>query len=283
MLNYKDDAGADIAIPPHVNADRDEVIFKLHANIKNCYQVLVTKCEKHPVSALLKTIVIGDSRAVWKAITGHFVRTTAAGRAFATDKFYTSTMANTDTSLLDWIKTVNDLADSLETATRVTVPAGAKKHLLLSGLLPEFKLKKQMIQSQDKGDTLTLSECVDDLIDYAKEENLMDIKKGTSQRRNQTYYGQHDDEKSNGLSRNVKSKNVPPHKRKVFGKIWLLSSANIGLLEPVSTEPIAIANTRGLGDAPLMPPPRRPRNQLPCQLHLLHPSIVTSAPLLDMR
>ena len=212
VLNYKDDAGADIAIPPHVNADRDEVIFKLHANIKNCYQVLVTKCEKHPVSALLKTIVIGDSRAVWKAITGHFVRTTAAGRAFATDKFYTSTMANTDTSLLDWIKTVNDLADSLETATRVTVPAGAKKHLLLSGLLPEFKLKKQMIQSQDKGDTLTLSECVDDLIDYAKEENLMDIKKGTSQRRNQSYYGQHDEEKGNGQSRNVQSKNVPQKK-----------------------------------------------------------------------
>ena len=64
VLNYKDDTGADIAIPPHVNADRDEVIFKLHTNIKNCYQVLVTKCEKHPVSSLLKTIVIGDSRAV---------------------------------------------------------------------------------------------------------------------------------------------------------------------------------------------------------------------------
>ena len=107
---------------------------------------------------------------------------------------------------------MNDLADSLETATRVAVTPGAKKHLLLSGLLPEFKLKKQMIQSQDKGDTLTLSKCVDDLIEYAKEENLMDVKKGTSHRRNQTYYGQHDDEKSNGLSRNVKSKNVPQKK-----------------------------------------------------------------------
>ena len=119
VLNFKDGTGTDIVIPPLVNADRDEADFKLHANIRNCYQVLVTKCEKHEVSALLKTIEIGDSREVWKAITGHFVRTTAAGRAQATDKFYTSTMANTDTTLLDWIKTVNDLANSLETATRL--------------------------------------------------------------------------------------------------------------------------------------------------------------------
>ena len=129
-------------------ANHDATNFLLHAQIKNCYQVLITKCEKHEVSALLKTLVIGDSRAAWKAITGHFVRTTAAGRAFATDKFYTSTMANTDTNLLEWIKTVSDLAESLETATGVAVLPDAKKHLLLSGLLPEFKLKKQMIQSR---------------------------------------------------------------------------------------------------------------------------------------
>ena len=107
------------------------------------------------------------------------------------------------------------LANSLETATRVAVTPGAKKHLLLSGLLPEFKVKKQMIQSQDKGDTLTFRECVDDLIDYANEENLMAIKKGTTQRRNQSYYGQHQDDseqKSNGQSRNVQSKNVPQKK-----------------------------------------------------------------------
>ena len=131
VLNYKDDHGTDILIPPLVPAGHDKDIFRLHAQIKNCYQVLVTKCEKHEVSALLKTLVIGDSRAAWKAITGHFVRTTAAGRAFATDKFYTSTMANTDTTLLEWIKTVSDLAESLETATGVVVRPDAKKHLLL--------------------------------------------------------------------------------------------------------------------------------------------------------
>ena len=115
----------------------------------------MTKCEKHEVSVLLKTLVIGDSRDVWRAIKGHFVRTTAAGRAFATEKFYTSTMMNTDTNLLEWVKTVNDLAESLQTATGVNVTADQKKHLLLAGLLPEFKLKRQMIQSQDKSNTLT--------------------------------------------------------------------------------------------------------------------------------
>jgi hypothetical protein len=142
-------------------------------------------------------------------------------------------MANTDTTLLEWIKTVSDLAESLETATGVAVLPDAKKHLLLSGLLPEFKLKKQMIQSQDKGNTLTLAECVDDLVDYAKEENLMDVKKGISQRRTQTYYSQHDERKTNDQSRNVQSKNVP--QRKGFLKIWLLNRAGIGLLGTVFT------------------------------------------------
>jgi hypothetical protein len=121
-------------------------------------------------------------------------------------------MASTDTTLLEWVKTVSDLSESLETATGVAVTPDAKKHLLLSGLLPEFKLKKQMIQSQDRGNTLTLADCVDDLTDYAKEENLMNIKKGTSQRRTQTYYSQHDERKTNDQSRNMQSKNVPQKK-----------------------------------------------------------------------
>ena len=215
VLNYKDSHGADIVIAPLVHTDFDADNMRLHLQIKNCYQVLITKCQKHEVSSLLKTVVIGDARAVWKAITGHFVRRTAAGRAFATDKFYTSTMMNTDTTLLEWVKTVNDLAESLETATGVAVLPDQKKHLLLSGLLPEFKLKKQMIQAEDKGNTLTLNQCVDDLIDYANEENLMGVKKGTSQRKNQSFYGEANrrtDSKSNDQSKIVTSKTVPQMK-----------------------------------------------------------------------
>ena len=107
VLEYKDAAGADINIPALVPANHDIEIFRLHQNIKNAYQILITKCEKHEVSALIKTLTIGDSRAVWKAIKGHFIRTTAAGRAFATERFYTSTMMNTDTNLLEWVKTVS--------------------------------------------------------------------------------------------------------------------------------------------------------------------------------
>jgi hypothetical protein len=123
-------------------------------------------------------------------------------------------MMNTDTTLLEWVKT-NDLAESLETATGVPVLADQKKHLLLSGLLPEFKLKKQMIQAEDKGNTLTLSQCVDDLIDYANEENLMGVKKGISQRKNQSFYGEANrrtDSKSNGQLKHVTPKAVPQMK-----------------------------------------------------------------------
>ena len=113
---------------------------------------------------------------------------------------------NTDTNLLEWVKTVSDLADSLQTSTGVAVTAERKKRLLLAGLLPEFKMKKQWIHSQDKDNTLSFADCVDDLTDFAKEENLMNLKKGTFQKRNQTFMGQ--DSKFNGQSRNVPQKKM---------------------------------------------------------------------------
>ena len=62
MLNYKDSTGTDIVIGSLVHADRDEENMIRHLQIKNCYQILITKCQKHEVSALLKTLAIGDSR-----------------------------------------------------------------------------------------------------------------------------------------------------------------------------------------------------------------------------
>jgi hypothetical protein len=145
----------------------------------------MSKCEKHEISSSLDAVKIGDARGAWKVINDYFVRSTPAGRAVATRAFFNSSQMSTDTTLLLWFKTVDDLAVDLSTATGVAVTDEQKKTLLLEGLLPEFKAKRQMIQ--DKGNSFTLADTKSSLQDYAKEEGLMTLRKGSSQRKNQSF------------------------------------------------------------------------------------------------
>ena len=184
VLNEKDAAGNVLIIESMTTKD-DIANYKLHVKISNAYTLLITKCQKHVISSSLASVKIGDARGAWKTVRNYFVRTTPEGIALATKEFHVSSQASTDTNLLEWFRKVDVLAENLATATGVPVSDVQKKTMLLGGLLPEFKTHKQRVQ--DKGNAFTLSETRDTLQDYAKEDGLLELKKGTSQRKSQTY------------------------------------------------------------------------------------------------
>jgi hypothetical protein len=184
VLNEKDAAGNALIIESMTTKD-DIANYKLHVKISNAYTLLITKCQKHVISSSLASVKIGDARGAWKTVRNYFVRTTPEGIALATKEFHVSSQASTDTNLLEWFRKVDVLAENLATATGVPVSDVQKKTMLLGGLLPEFKTHKQRVQ--DKGNAFTLSETKDTLQDYAKEDGLLELKKGTSQRKSQTY------------------------------------------------------------------------------------------------
>jgi hypothetical protein len=184
VLNEKDSAGTALVIQSMAVKD-DIENYRLHKQISNAYQILTTKCEKHDISSSLAAVKIGDARGAWRIINDYFVRSTPAGRAAATKAFFNSSQMSTDTTLLQWFKAVDDLATDLSTARGLPVSDEEKKTLLLEGLLPEFKSKKQLIE--DKGNSFTLAETKTSLQDYAQAEGLMTLRKGASQRKTQTY------------------------------------------------------------------------------------------------
>ena len=131
------------------------------------------------------------------------MRSTPAGRAIASRAFFNSTQSSTDTTLLQWFKIVEDLAADLATARGAAVSDEEKKNLLLEGLLPEFKPKKQFIF--EKGNSHTLAATKADLQDFAKQEGLMSLRRGTSQQKTHSFAV---DGRSNKRKANFKSKEV---------------------------------------------------------------------------
>ena len=190
-----------------MDAKDDIENYRLHKQIYNAYQILTTKCEKHEISSSLAAVKIGDARAAWKIINEYFVRSTPAGRAIASRAFFNSTQSSTDTTLLQWFKIVEDLAADLATARGAAVSDEEKKNLLLEGLLPEFKPKKQFIF--EKGNSHTLAATKADLQDFAKQEGLMSLRRGTSQGKTHSFVV---DGRSNKRKANFKSKEVPAKK-----------------------------------------------------------------------
>ena len=88
--------------PCHLNLavevpDEDDNKFLFDQSV--FYQVLMAKSRGSPAAYSLDQIPIGDGRAVWGAIQRYYLRNTTSGRAAATKKFHTATMASTNTNV----------------------------------------------------------------------------------------------------------------------------------------------------------------------------------------
>ena len=137
---------------------------------------------------------------------------------------------STDCTLLQWFQRVEDLARDLATATGTPVSDEMKKTVILDGLLPEFKTKKLMIQ--DKGNGHDLQRTKEDLQDFAQEEGILELKKSSSQKRNQSYaLDGLRKRKGSPPTKNLPSKRLQTHRAKLATqpcKNWAEGVCNYG-------------------------------------------------------
>jgi hypothetical protein len=125
-----------------------------------------------------------NGRQAAKITYEFFHRKTTAGIDFATNSFYGSTMQNTDTSIVDWIAVVRRRATILKN-TGSNVDDKAMVVRLLGGLLPEFKEIRVILQ---RTPNLDFESAVDELIDFAQTENLVETTRTGRKKANSSTY-----------------------------------------------------------------------------------------------
>ena len=85
-----------IAEPVH-----EQLTFHAKLCKKNAYMLITSKCDGHQdVDTLLQAVEIGDARAAWKTVRGHFLKQSAAGLSRAYQCFYGATMASTNNNII---------------------------------------------------------------------------------------------------------------------------------------------------------------------------------------
>jgi hypothetical protein len=152
---------------------------------RNACLIILNKTDGHPVENLLESLAPGDPRLAFSTLHEYFHPATAAGMQSAIVTLFTSTMANTHTTITGWIalvsrnaKIVRDSGGQADQASEIAV--------LLKGLLPEFKAFK-LILEQDQ--TLTLPQIVGRLVGHATTEGILELSKGgTARGGNNVFY-----------------------------------------------------------------------------------------------
>lgn len=145
--------------------------LKYQLDQKNCYHILIDRTMHHPTGHLLTTCTLGDGREAAKMVFEFFHRKTTAGLDLATNNFFGSTMANTDTNVVQWISEVRARADILKQAGG-TIDDKSMVVRLLGGLLPEFREIRVILQ---RTSGLTFTSAVSELMDFAHGEKLTEV------------------------------------------------------------------------------------------------------------
>ena len=151
---------------------------KYAADVRAAYTLITTKSDGSRADPDLERVADNDANAAWRAVKRRYVSDTPAGRQRVDDAFTQASMASTNTTIGGWIATVNRLGrDKIEAGG--TCSEEDRLTRLLSGLLPEFKEIKNLLNHQ-KGVPLTYASASDDLLDWAMNNNCEDLKKGSA-------------------------------------------------------------------------------------------------------
>jgi hypothetical protein len=145
---------------------------------RNAFLVILHSTDGHPAENLLETAVPGNPRAAFSTLRQYFHPHTTAGLQGAYVTFFTSTMSTTGTTIVEWVSTVSRNAKVVRDSGG-QADETAELSVLLKGLLPEFKGIRTMLNQHA---ALTLAIAVPTLMDYATDENLLQLKKGGSAR-----------------------------------------------------------------------------------------------------
>ena len=168
-------------VPPN-DVTEHPYVKHLH-DIKNAYMIIMDKTENHPVAHILSTCAPGDGRTAYHTVYSYFYRSTTSGRITSMNQFFGSTMANTDANITEWISetrrkasVVINTGGQADDVTQLTV--------LLGGLLPQFDNIRLPLQ---RDATMTFSNAIPLLMDFAHSENLLTTTKTGSKRGNNAF------------------------------------------------------------------------------------------------
>ena len=150
---------------------------------RNAFLVILNATDGHPVENLLESMLPGDPRLAFNSLHSYFHPGTIAGLQGAYVNFFTSTMATSGTTIVSWVSHVSRGA-------RIVRKSGgqadetAEVSILLKGLLPEFKQIKTLL---NQNRNLTLPLAVSTLMDFARDENILELSKGTNTNKNNVF------------------------------------------------------------------------------------------------
>ena len=150
---------------------------------RNAYLIIMHATDGHPVEDLLEAMPSGNPRFILQAIHNFFYPDTTAGHQTAYMNLFNSTMSSTGTTILAWTAHVSRCA-KIVTVGGGSVDDKAQLAVILKGLLPEFAQIK-LILNQRAG--LTLADAITGLLDYARQENLLELSKGSLDTSTNTY------------------------------------------------------------------------------------------------
>ena len=82
-------------------------------HIRNAYDIITAKCDGHQVEGLLETCTRSHARMAVNIIREFFHPTDNAGKRLAYATFVNATMANTHTTIVEWVALVRQYAINL--------------------------------------------------------------------------------------------------------------------------------------------------------------------------
>ena len=154
-------------------------------DVKYAYMLCLCTTDDSPLADILQPCPRGDAKAAFLLVASFFHRRSAGGCAAANKSFYHSSMASTDTNVIQWIATITRNAAVLNQLTNGSCAEDAQMLQLIEGLLPEFKDVKQHVFMSK---TMSLIEVRAAVMDYATNNDLLTLtKRGASQAKNKIF------------------------------------------------------------------------------------------------
>ena len=167
--------------------------YRNHLCVRNAYAIITSTCDDHAVTNILDTTVeVNHAQEAFRAVNTFFYPKSQPGLQRAYKNFFESSMASTNTTIVEWGAKVAKMAKVIKNAGGNADDA-MMKSVLFHGLLPAFAHSKKMTERMN----LNFNESVNDLIQQANGDGQMELRKNAQgQPRDNVFY--HEDSNQNG-------------------------------------------------------------------------------------
>ena len=141
---------------------------------RNAYLGIIFHTRGDTVESLLEDSTPGDPRKAYDIMSSFYNPRTTAGAQQAYKAFTSASMAQSGTNIVSWVAFVSRAAKVVRNSGG-QADARAELSILMGGLLPEFNPIKTILNNKKE---LTLPIAISRLMDHARSENLLELRKG---------------------------------------------------------------------------------------------------------